>query len=166
MNLASIFSNFGIPQQLSQDIMLAFFIALISFVFGMFIGRYRLISILVNIYVSYSIVNVIPERFLTEYYYKVFIFWAIIVALTLASRRLFEIYITGSGSGFLWRIFVMSFLETVFLISVSLSLLPKKIALGYVSADAYNYLATEWARLAWMLIPLAFMFFIHKRINR
>lgn len=146
--------------------MLALFVALISFVFGMFIGRYRLISILVNIYVSYSIVNVIPERFLTEYYYKVFIFWAIIVVLTLVSRRLFEIYITGSGSGFLWRIFVMSFLEAVFLISVSLSLLPKKIALGYVSVNAYNYLASEWAILIWMLIPLAFMFFIHRRINR
>lgn len=146
--------------------MLALFVALISFVFGMFIGRYRLISILVNIYVSFTIVSVVPERFFTEYYYKVILFWAIIVILTLASRRLFEIYITGSGSGFLWRIFVMSFLETVFLISVSLSLLPKKIALNYVSADAYQYLASEWASLIWMLIPLAFMFFIHRRINR
>jgi len=66
----------------------------------------------------------------------------------------------------LWRVFAMSFLEVVFLISIVLSIVTKKMALEYISPTAFNYLASENARLAWMIIPLAFMFFIHKRLNR
>ncbi len=167
MDIGSLFSKLGVSPALTQDISLLIVIALLSFVFGMFIGRYKLISILINIYVAFAITMVVPAQYFSgDYLYKLIFFLAGVIILTLISKRLFEIYISGSGSGFLWRVFAMSFLEVVFLISIVLSIVTKKMALEYISPTAFNYLASENARLAWMIIPLAFMFFIHKRLNR
>lgn len=166
MDITHLFGQFGIPPKTAQDITLFLIIALLSFVFGMFIGRYKLITILINIYVAFAITMAVPAQYFSDYLYKLIFFLAGVIILTLISKRLFEIYISGSGSGFLWRVFVMSFLEVVFLISIILSIIPKKEALGYISKTAYEYLASDNARLIWMIVPLAFMFFIHKKLNR
>lgn len=166
MNLSLLFSKLGISASLSQDITLFAIIALISFVFGMFIGRYKLITVLINIYVSLALVAAVPEKYFTDYTYQLILFYVLVTALTLVSKRLFEIYISGSGSGFLWRVFAMSFLEVMMLLSITLTLIPKKIALEYVSPTSFDYLATDLAKLVWLAVPLIFMFIIHKRLNR
>lgn len=166
MNLTLLLSKLGLSTNVSQDVTLLLVVIFVSFIFGMFIGRYKLISVLINIYISLAIISAVPEKYLSEHAYKLTGFLILVVLLTLAGKRLFEIYISGSGSGFLWRIFAMSFLEVMMLISVSLSLISKKIALEYVSPSSYEYLASENARLLWLVVPLAFMFFIHKRLNR
>ena len=166
MNLDSLLSSFGLPEDLVQDVSLLLVIVLASFVFGMFIGRYKLITVLINIYVAVAVVSAIPEKFLQNYIQELVAFSGIVVVLTLISKRLFEIYISGSGSGFLWRIFVMSFLEVLFLSSIILSIIPEKEATEIISEMAYSFLASPMARLLWMIAPLAFLFIIHKRINR
>jgi hypothetical protein len=166
MDINIIFSKIGVPSNLIQDVTLLVIVILASFIFGMFIGRYKLLTILVNIYVSVAVLSAVPISLFPDYTYRLIFFFATLIVLTLISKRLFEIYISGSGSGFLWRVFVMSFLEVVFLFSVALSIMPKNVALGYISPTSYEYLASENAHLAWMIIPLAFLFFIHKRINR
>jgi len=166
MDLGTILSKIGLSQQLTQDVTLLLIIALASFIFGMFIGRYRLITILINIYVSFAVTMAVPAEYFSDYLYELIFFLAGVIVLTLISKRLFEIYISGSGSGFLWRVFAMSFLEVIFLLSIVLSIVPKKVALGYVSPTAFEYLASPNARVFWMIAPMAFMFFIHKRLNR
>lgn len=166
MDLGSLLEKIGLSPQLTQDVSLLIVVALVSFVFGMFIGRYKLITILINIYVSFAVMMVVPEQYLADYLYQLIFFLAGVIILTLVSKRLFEIYISGSGSGFLWRVFAMSFLEVIFLISIILSIIPKKVALSYVSPTAFEYLASPNASLFWMIAPMAFMFFIHKRLNR
>lgn len=166
MNLTLLLSKIGLSANMSQDITLLLVVVFVSFIFGMFIGRYKLISILINIYVSCAIINAVPEKYLTDYSYKLIGFFALVIILTLFGKKLFEIHISGAGSGFLWRVFAMSFLEVVLLISITLTLIPQKIALTYVSRFSYNYLASENAHLFWLVFPLAFMVFIHKRLNR
>jgi hypothetical protein len=166
MNLTTLFSKFGISASVSQDVTLLLVIALVSFIFGMFIGRYKLITVLINIYVSIAIVAAVPREYLKDYTYELLLFFALLITLTIVSKRLFEIYISGSGSGFLWRVFAMSFLEVMMLISITASIAPKSKALEFVSASSYQYLASDIARLIWLVIPLVFMFVIHKRINR
>lgn len=166
MDIGKLLVSFGVSPQLTQDISLLALLIILSFVFGMFIGRYKLITILVNIYVAFAVTMAVPAQYFSDYSYKLIFFLASIIILTLISKQLFEIYISGSGSSFLWRVFVMSFLELAFLLSLVLTIIPKKVALGYISPMAYGYLATENARLAWTVIPLVFLFFIHKRLNR
>lgn len=156
----------GISPALTQDISLLLIVAVFSIVFGMFIGRYKLITILINIYVSFAITQVVPDKYFSDYLYELTFFLLGIVILTISSRQLFEIYISGSGSGFLWRVFAMSFLEIIFLLSIVLSIVPKKMALEFVSPTAFEYMTGDNARLIWMIVPLVFMVFIHKRLNR
>jgi len=166
MNLNLLFSKLGVSQSLAQDFTLLLVVTLLSFVFGMFIGRYKLITILINIYVAFALISVVPGKLFDDYTLKITAFFVVVLALTIVSKRLFEIYISGSGSGFLWRVFVMSFFEVLMLLSISLSIIPKKVALGYVSASSYDYIASDMALLVWMVAPLVFMFMIHKRLNR
>lgn len=166
MDLNILLGKLGISPVFMQDLSLLAVVLLISFIFGMFIGRYKLITILINIYVSLAILAAVPEGYLLDYAYRLGFFFASLIILTLVSKRLFEIYISGSGSGLLWRVFIMSFLEVVFLISIALYIMPPSVALGYVSRAAYTYLASPTAHFIWMIIPLAFIFFIHKRLNR
>ena len=166
MNLALIMSRLGISPEFTQDITLFAMVALASFVFGMFIGRYKLITILINIYVAYAVTMTVPAQYFNDYLMKLLFFLALAAILTIVSKRLFEVYFSGSGSGFLWRVFLMSFLEVVFLISVVLSMLPSKVALRYVSSQAYGYLASDLAVFVWMLAPMVALFVIHKRLNR
>lgn len=166
MNLTLLLSKLGLSAGMSQDLTLLLVIIFASFIFGMFIGRYKLITILINIYISLSIINAVPEKYIADYSYKVLGFFILLVALTMLGKKLFEIHISGAGTGFLWRVFAMSFLEIVLLISIMLSLIPKKVALGYVSPSSFEYLASDNAMLFWLIIPVAFLFFIHKRLNR
>lgn len=166
MNISGIFSKTGLPESLGQDITLLLVVIFVSFIFGTFIGRFKLITILINIYVSLAILAAVPQDYLSDYSYRLSFFLVLVIILTLVSKRLFEIYISGAGSGFLWRVFAMSFLEVMLLISIVLSIVPKKVALDYVSPTAYNYLALPNAHFVWMIIPLVFIFFIHKRLNR
>jgi uncharacterized membrane protein required for colicin V production len=174
MDLHFLMTKLGISQSLAQDLTLVLVIVVISLVSGVLIGRYKLISILINMYISVALLgagqqmvrSVMPDSNLTDYTYQLGFFFVCVIVLTLVSKSLFEIYITGSGSGLIRRVFIMSFLEVTFLVSIVLSIVPKKVALGYVSVTSYRYLALPDAHFVWMVVPLVFLSLIHKRLNK
>jgi len=51
-------------------------------------------------------------------------------------------------------------------LSIIFSVVPKKVALDYISLGAYGYLTAGWMPTIWMALPLAYMFFVYKRFNR
>lgn len=163
MNITQIFSNLGVPQAMVQDVMLVVFIAFLSFVYGMLVGRYRLIPALINIYASFAIASVVPESFLPDYMSKLVLFLALWAGLTVFSRKFFDVPFYGAGSSFLWRVFSMSFLQDILLLSIIFSIVPKTEALGYISPNAYKYLVEGWAPFIWMALPLVYLIFIYKR---
>jgi hypothetical protein len=163
MNLASILPKLGLAASMTQDITLLIVIILASFLFGIFIGRSRLVAVLLNAYVAFAIVSVIPASYLTSYTYKLLVLLILIVALTLWGKRLFEVSISGIGSGFMWKIFALSFLEVVMILSMVISIIPKKEALIYVSLSSYGYLIADPMKLIWMAAPLVFLMIIQKR---
>ena len=164
MNLSLILSQLGLSVKTGQDVMLFLVVAFISFLFGTLVGRSKLITVLISIYVSVALVSVFPKNLLTDYSYKLMLFFGIIILLTVLGKKMFEIQLSGSGKGFLWRVFVMSFLEVMLMLSVAVSIMPKKLALGYVSPSSYDYLVAENFAFLWMLVPLVFLFMIHKKI--
>jgi len=166
MNLSLIFSQLGFSAKTTQDVMLFIIIALVSFVFGMSIGRFKLITVLINIYVSVALLSVFPKEIFPDYTYSLILFFGAILILTIFGKKMFEIQLSSSGKGFLWRVFAMSFFEVMLLLSVTLTLVPKKIALDYVSSTSFDYLVSPNFAFFWMLLPLVFMFLIHKKILR
>jgi hypothetical protein len=143
MNFSLLLSKLGLSQKLSQDV-----------------------TVLINIYVSLALISVIPAEFVIDYNTKLLLFFALVAGLTLVSKRFFDLSMSGSGSYFLLRVFLMSFLQVVLVLSIIFSIVPKKVALGYISLDAYGYLTAGWMPTAWMALPLIYMFFVYKRFNR
>jgi len=163
MNFNLILSKLGISAQITQDVSLIIFTVLISFVYGMLLGKHKLMTVLVNIYISFAIITVIPANLIMNASTKILVFLSILVGLTIMSRRFFDITFSGAGSAFIWRVFLISFLEIGLILSIILSLMTKKEALSYISSNAYYYLVTGWAPLIWMSLPLAFMFFVYRK---
>lgn len=166
MNLSSILAKLGISSSFTQDVTLLIVVVLASFIFGVFIGRSRLISVLISAYISVAVISVVPVAYLSDYNYQVIAFLALLIILVLSGRKMFEVSISGVGSGFMWRVFLLSFLEVILVASIVISFLPAKIALGYVSPSSYVYLASQEAKLIWMVAPLVFLLFIQKRVHR
>lgn len=166
MDLNVILSRVGISTSMTQDVTLLLVVVLASFIFGMFIGRYRLVTVLINIYVAFALLHVVPDGYLTTTAAMLLFFFVLLIILTLFDKKIFEISISGSGPDFLWRVFGVSFLEIALLASITLSVMPKKEALMLVSKNAYFYLASPNAQLFWMALPLLAIFFMHKRLNR
>jgi len=163
MNLASILSKLGLAASLTQDITLLIVVVLASFLFGIFIGRARLVSVLINTYIAFALVVVIPASYLTDYTYKLLAFLVLVVILTLWGKRIFDVSFSGVGSGFMWKIFALSFLEVVLILSIVVSLIPKKEALAYVSTSSFGYLVADPMKLVWMAAPLIFLFFVQRK---
>jgi hypothetical protein len=163
MDLSTLLAKIGISQQLTQDVSLVLIILLASFLFSMLVERHRIMAVLIGTYVSFALISVIPEAIWPDYRYKFFAFLGILTILALANKRFLDVYFSGSGPSFFGKIFFISFLEIALVLSIGLSFLPDKEALGYVSANAYSYLVSGWAKMVWMTAPLVFMFFFGRR---
>jgi hypothetical protein len=166
MNLSALLLKMGISQQLTQDVSLVLIILLFSFLFGLLVGRHRIMAVLISTYVSLALVSVVPGTIWPNNDYKFFVFLGILTVLTLANKRFLDVYFSGTGSSLSVKVFFISFLEIVLILSIGLSFLPAKEALSYVSASAYGYLVLGWSKIFWMVVPLIFMFFFGRRHYR
>ncbi len=166
MNFNLIFSQLNFSADGIQDLIFVVVIVLISFVFSVLIGRSRLIAVLINSYVALAILKAIPANFLTTYTSSLLFFFSFFIGLFLLGKKLFEIRIYGSGSGFLWRVFALSFLEIMLLTSVTLSIIPKRIDSLYVSKNIYQLLASPNAYFFWLIMPLIGLLLVRKKLSR
>jgi len=161
MNLNAILSKVGLGGNMSQDISLLIIIGLLSLAFGMVIGRQRSVPVLLSTYISMAIISVLPADFLADTSYKVILFLVLIGLFTISGKR----FLSGSlafGSK-IWKLFVFSFLEIVFILSVIFSIIPKAAALGYVSSSAYGYFVSGWFPFIWLIAPLVFLLLFCRR---
>lgn len=154
----------GLPENLAGDISFLALFFLVSIAFGMFLGRFRLINVLINTYIALAILTVIPKDILDPVSLAAFFaFVTAIIVLTMIDSHLFDIHISGSGGSFFWRLFVMSFFEVGLIFSILISFLEKDSMLKLISSDIYNIFASPYARIFWMLAPLFVLFFINKK---
>lgn len=164
MFLQDLLEKIGFSTSFSGDVALVVLFAVFSVAFGLLIGRFKLINVLINIYIAIAILGVIPAEILSFHNSSNIILFAIIILmLNLVDNHLFDIHISGSGNSFFWRLFVMSFFEMGLIFSTVLAMLPAKFILKYISVDAYGVFTDPYARLFWMVIPLVFLIFINKK---
>ena len=162
----SFISALHIPNNLAGDLSLFLFFIALSLVFGFVFGRWKLVNILINVYIALALANILPKELLTfSIYAKAAVFATLLVFLTAVDDRLFDVHITNAGTDFFWRLFVMSILVTGMVLSSILSLVPKAFALSYISTAAYGYFASPLALIFWMTIPLLLLLFINNRLK-
>lgn len=162
----SFFTTLHLPKNLAGDMSLLLLFVGMSLTFGFIFGRWKLINILINVYISLAFIGVLPKAFLdVSLYAKSGTFLVLLVFLTAIDNRLFDVHISSAGTDFFWRLIVTSILVTGMIVSVLLSFLPKGIALGYISSVAYGYFASPGALIFWMVVPLLSLLFINNRLK-
>jgi hypothetical protein len=163
MQLDNFFLNMGLAKNAAELATLLVVLVIISAIFWLIIGRFRLNNFLINIYISFALVQVIPEGILSfTKYPSLLAFLVLLIFLTLVDRYLFDIRQYGSGLA-TWQVFLMGFLEVVLLLSIIFSFLPSKDVLQYVSKNSLVYFIDPWWRVGWMVAPLALLAFIRRR---
>lgn len=163
MQLDKLFLKFGLASSAAELVTLVLVLLVLSTIFWLLIGRFRLHNFLINIYISLAILQVMPKDIMAfSKNYSLLVFLIFVVLLTLLNQYLFDIHQSGSGLA-LWQVFLMSFFEVVLLLSIIFSLLPVKDVTVYISKNSLSYFSDPWWRLAWMVAPLAFLVFVKKR---
>lgn len=164
MQLEKVFGSFGLSAASAQLVTLLLVVLAVSVAFWLLVGRKRLHAVLMNIYLSFILVQAIPKDFIgaanTNYY--VVIFLAIIILLTVMGKYTFDIQLSGSGLAY-WQLFMMSFLEVGLIVSIMAFFVGDKALLKFLSKSAIFYFTSPWAKFIWLALPLAFLVYINKK---
>jgi len=163
MQLDKLFLSLGLAKSSAELVTLVLVLLVASTIFWLLIGRFRLHNFLINTYISYALLQVLPKELTTfTANASVLIFLIFIVILTLMNKYLFDIHQSGSGLA-IWQVYVMSTLEVLLVLSIIISLTPSKDVLVYISKDVLQYFTLPWWKFLWMILPLAFLIFVKKR---
>ena len=162
----ALIKTLNITPSLAGDLSLLLLFIGVSIGLGFFLGRSRLILILIDVYMARALMTVFPSDWLSfSPYGGVIAFFVLFIALFFIDRRLFDLHISNMGTDFFWRILVMGILVTGLLVSSTLYFLPKKLALDFLSLAVYGYFASAWALTIWMVLPLVGLVFINNRLK-
>ena len=156
----------GLSKDASADLSFFFLFAALSLALGFFLGRFKLINILINAYIALAFISVLPESVLAlSDYAKPGAFVALLVVLTAIDKRLFDLHISSAGSDLFWRLIVMSLLVSGMLTSMLLSLLPGTVTSGFVTEHVAFVFASPLASIIWFAIPILTLLFINNRLK-
>lgn len=143
-------------------IILLFFVG--AFLYGLSLGRDRILVILTSIYMALAIVNTAPYLTTTTVgfnvnggsFFKVTIFLGtFLVLFFLVSRSAVKSF-AGDSSGRWWHSIVFSFFHVGLMLSIILKYLPDEI-LKNISAPMQSYLISDPARFFWLVAPIVVM---------
>lgn len=152
--------------QPSWDLFIILFFIIAGFLYGLSLGRDRVIVILVSIYMAMAVVNTLPylSNLTTEvgvtslFAVKISVFVTLFIVLFfLLSRSALTSTIAASDSrGAWWQVLLFSFLHVGLLTTVTLSFLPPS-SLQHLAPLTRSLFATEAARFIWILAPILAM---------
>jgi len=152
--------------QPSWDLFILLFFVIASLIYGISLGRDRIIVILVSIYMALAIVNYIPfiNAFTARisindaFALRVSVFLGVFILLFffLSHSALLRTLGHAAAQGPLWQVMIFSFLHVGLLISVTLSFFPNDLA-GVLSSTTQAFFVSDIAKAVWVSMPLLAM---------
>ncbi|MFH1046868.1 MAG: hypothetical protein V1738_01070 [Patescibacteria group bacterium] len=151
----------------SWDLFIVMFFVLTVFLYGMSLGRDRIIVILVSIYMAMAVVANAPLiggaspnadiNFGNIFAFKVSVFLGLFILLFfLLSRSALMKTFGNMAAGKWWQVFVFSVFHVGLLVSITLSFLPAE-SVGHLAPLTRNLFATEIAKFIWVVSPITGM---------
>ena len=170
MNFSSI-TNFSLSASWDWIIVLAF--VAVALIYGLSMGRNRLVIIILGTYFSFLLVNYFPWQFLDSIDLKqtptstiqIFLFLAIILAfyfLIPHSALGSALKLRGRGRANWWQSLLLSFVQIGLILSIITGFLPENISSG-ISPFAKIIFVGDLARFLWLLLPIVAIMFLRKR---
>ncbi len=147
----------------SWDTFIVIFFLVSSLLYGVSLGRDRIIVILVSIYMALAAIYTMPEFVLNitvngQYAFQVGAFIAIFVALffILSRSALMRTIGLKASNGRWYQTLIFSFLHVGVLLAITLSFLPEQMIID--NAPLTHTLFThEWALFLWIIGPIVAM---------
>jgi len=159
----------------SWDLFIVLFFLIASIIYGLSLGRDRILVILIAIYMALAVVNYAPfaEKLVSGttledfFLIRVLSFAAVFLILFFLLARSALLHTIGAHASHSswWQVFVFSFLHVGLLISITLSFLPESFT-SQLSPFTHNVFATENARFIWIILPIVVMALVRKPKRR
>ncbi len=152
--------------QPTWDLFIILFFVIAALVYGVSLGRDRILVILVAIYMALAVVKYLP--FITEFKadisvndefaFKVSIFFGLFILLFffLSQSALLRTFASSTSQGSWFQVIVFSFLHVGLLISVTLSFFPQDLS-RVLSPLTQTLFLNDAARAFWIVTPIMAM---------
>lgn len=158
--------NFQNP---TWDTFLFVFFLIAAFLYGISLGRDRIIIILVSIYMSLAVVQAVPEFVLhitlnQNFAFQITAFVSVFIVLFFLLSRSALLNTLGEGRhrGGIMEVVVFSFLHVGLLISIAMGFLPADFVAKF-SQLTITIFTDQWAKFLWIVAPIAAMIVLGKR---
>lgn len=156
----------------SWDLFIVLFFLVAAVLYGLSLGRNRILVILISIYMALALVNVFPfsqellSRLKLEdsFMVKLVSFTGLLLILffLLSRSALSSALVSKSGEGSWFQILIFSFLHVGLLISVILSFVPNDFV-SNLAPLTKKVFTTDTARFLWLLLPIIAMCFVRRQ---
>lgn len=152
----------------TRDIFIIIFFVVAVFLYGLSLGRDRVLVVLVSIYMALAVVANAP--FLTSlpgnFAVKAGTFLGVFLLLFFLISRTALTRIFGNlAAGRLWQVLLFSVLQVGLLISVTLSFLPAE-ATAHLHPLTVRVFVSEMGRFTWIAAPIVAMVFFSGERNQ
>lgn len=150
-------------QKPSWDVFVILFFLVGALLYGLSLGRDRIIVILVSIYMSLTVVKSLPDVVLRftigkEFAIQVTAFVALFVGLFFLVSRSALIRTLGvnASEGKWYQTIIFSILHVGLLISITMSFLPADVIAKFAPITQFVFTA-QWSQFAWIAAPIVAM---------
>jgi hypothetical protein len=168
---STIFNNINWSTPSWDLFVIAFFI-ISAFIYGISLGRDRIIVILVSIYMSLAVVNTIPSAVFNigidkVHAFQITAFVVVFIALffLLSRSGLMKTFGAMAAQGPFWQVILFSILHVGLLVSIGMSFLPE-VALVKFAPITQTIFTNEWMQFAWVAAPVVAMLLIKPEEKR
>lgn len=149
------------------DLFIILFFVVAGFLYGLSLGRDRIVVILVSIYMALAVSSTAPyigtlnaqvgvQNFFV-FQISTFIFTFVALFFLLSRSALLKTIATGDSSGSWWQVLLFSILHVGLLVSITLSFLPANAAVDHLSPMTQKLFATDTAQFVWIIAPIILM---------
>jgi hypothetical protein len=149
-------------QNPTWDLFLVGFFVVGALLYGLSLGKDRIISIMVSIYMALAVVAALPDFVLNikvneSYTVQITAFLSVFIVLFfLLSRQAVLNSLAPSGEGKWWQTLIFSVLHVGLLVSVTLSFMPVQILSRFSPLTQYIF-THEWTKFGWIAAPIVAM---------
>ncbi len=153
----------------SWDLFIILFFIVAGFLYGLSLGRDRIIVILISVYMALAVVNTAPfignytaDIGINQFFgFRISTFVVVFIALFFLMSRsaLLSTVASSDARGSWWQVLLFSFLHVGLLISITLSFLPAS-ASANLAPLTQQVFVQDTGRFAWIVAPILAMVLI------
>jgi hypothetical protein len=159
----------------SWDLFIILFFVISAFLYGLSLGRDRIVVILVSIYMALAVVNTAPyigniqaevgvnQLFVVRA--SLFLGVFIVLFLMLSRSALLNTIASADNRGSFWQIILFSMMHVGLLISITLSFLPLSSTNGLAPLTRQIF-TSQTGKFIWIIAPIVLMMLVKAEPKR